>query len=270
LADKRDTLASLIENFNQVTQTLSTRQEGIASLINTYNSVARTLNANRSALEGTIDGLNQASAQLAGLLTAHRNPLGADVKALTRTARTLRRNVRAFARTGRWADRLFSAASRAVDYERDWLRLNNQGDPLFELLEYRLRDRLVGVCMRLNIEDCQTPAFWAQRLPDLFCLQGSCPKQQRNKTPGQRLNDALKDLPPSVGNELSDGLGDLAGPGDGSKKIKKRCKDAKRPRICRLRKKLDPGQTLDELLEELQDEVEDTTDPLEDLLGGLS
>jgi virulence factor Mce-like protein len=266
LSNKRDTLAELIVNFNDVTQTLKGRQSEIATLIDTYNVVLRTLNNNRDSLEGTITGLNEASAQLASLLIEHRNPLGKDVKSLTRTVRTLDRNVELLGRTGHWANRLFEGASKAVDYDRDWLRLNNQGEPLVELLEFRLRDRLIGVCLRLGVKECSTPEFWSGAMPSLFCLPGSCPKGQSKKSPGDQLNDAIAKLPPRVGDELEQELRPPdAGPEDG--KTKKKCKDAKRPKRCRLKKLLDPGQTLDELLDELGKDLDEITGPiLDDLL----
>lgn len=271
LSDKRATLADLIVNFNDVTQTLKGRTTEIATLIDTYNIVLRTLNENRDALEGTITGLTDASAQLASLLVEHRNPLGADIKTLTRTVRTLDRNVERLGRTGHWANRLFEAASKAVDYERDWLRLNNQGDPLVELLEFRLRDRLVGVCMRLEVKECSKPDFWAGEMPSLFCLPGSCPKGQSKKSPGDRLNETLVNLPPKVGGELEKEL-DTGGvePGDDKKqqKKKKNCKAAENPKKCRLKKQLDPGETLDELLDELGKDLDEIRSPIDDLNGG--
>ena len=267
LSNKRDTLSELIVNFNEVTQTLKGRQSEIATLIDTYNVVLRTLNANRDSLEGTITGLTEASAQLASLLVEHRNPLGRDVKTLTRTVRTLDRNVKRLGRTGHWANRLFEGASKAADYERDWLRLNDQAVPLVELLEFRLRDRLIGVCLRLGVKECSTPKFWSGAIPSLFCLPGSCPQGRSKKSPGDQLNDAIDKLPPVVGNELEQELRppDGAGPDDDRKPRK--CKDAKRPRRCRLRKLLDPGQTLDELLDELGKNLDEITGPvLDDLL----
>jgi len=108
-------------------------------------------------------------------------------------------------------------------------------------------------------------------MPSLFCLPGSCPKGQSNKSPGDQLNDAIDKLPPKVGDELEQELRPPDVEPDDDKKPKK-CKDAKRPRRCRLRKLLDPGQTLDELLDELDKDLDEITGPLlDDLLkdGGL-
>ena len=245
---KKDSLSDLIVELNTLTQTLSTRQQSLTSLIHTYNEVSHALNDDRAALEGTIDGLNAASVQLADLLSAHHNPLNADIDSLTRTARTLDRNVGSFVRTGHWASRLFSAASRAADYEREWLRLGNQGKPLVELLTFRLRDRLVGVCLRLDLDECSTHSYWSTHMGDLFCLQGSCPK---GETPGERLQKALNDLPEDVGEPVKEEI---------RKRILKRnCADAEHPRLCRLRKKAIkkgiPVDDVDKLIDDLANGV---------------
>ena len=263
LESKKDTLADLITHFNTVTQSLSTRQQTIGKLIREYNVVSRLINENRAAVEGTITGLNRAAVQLASLLTEHRAPLKQDIAALTRTARTLSRNADTFARTGHWARRLFDSASRAVDYERDWLRLGNQGAPLAEAIQARLRDRLVGVCMRLELPSCSSRSFWAGEMPDLFCLTGSCPKGQqqnqgRKKTPGEQLEDTLEKLPPKVREEVNK---ELVGTGN--------CRNAAHPKRCRKKADEDPGETLDKLLDDLHDEVDKLPDPLDTDTGGL-
>src|SRR5439155_18120930 len=126
----------------------------VASLIHSYNTVAGTLVTNRAALEGTITGLRDASLQLASLLLAHRTPLHADVENLTRTARTLSKNVGRLSETGHWASRLFHAAQRAVDFKHKWLRLNNQGQALGALIMMRLQQDLVSWCQDLGLPQC--------------------------------------------------------------------------------------------------------------------
>lgn len=248
LADKRNSLAGLISELNTLTVTLSTRQGAIARVINSYNTVGRTLNENRVALEGTIDGLSRAATELASLLIANRDPLGKDIRSLTRTFRTVSRNAKSLARTGKWAKRLFGAASRAIDYERNWLRLGNQGAPLFELIVQRLEDRLVGVCLRLGIEECSSAAYWREQLPNLFCLQdGDCDAKDR-RTPGEAFDEALEELPGEMNARM------------------RKCKKAKHPKRCRNReKKKSEGEKLDDLINEVLDGLVGTTDQL---LGG--
>lgn len=97
-------------------------------------------------------------------------------------------------------------------------------------------------------------------------MQGSCPqKEQKQRTtqaksdsPGEQLEDTLKDLPDKVRKEVTKELG---GVGD--------CKNAARPKKCRKKDKDDPGQTLDRLLDDLEDEVKELPDPLDTGTGGL-
>ena len=51
-------------------------------------------------------------------------------------------------------------------------------------------------------------------------------------------------------------------------KKNKNCKQAKHPKRCRLKKKLDPGQTLDDLLDELGEQLDEIQDPLDDIIDG--
>jgi phospholipid/cholesterol/gamma-HCH transport system substrate-binding protein len=247
LASKKDSLAGLISELNTLTVTLSTRQSAIARVINSFNTVGRTLNENRSALEGTVGGLTEAATQLSSLLIDNRDPLGEDIRSLTRTFRTLSRNAKAFARTGHWAKRLFGAASRAMDYQRNWLRLGNQGGPLFELIVQRLEDRLVGVCIRLGIEECQDSRYWEDRMPNLFCVyEGACEPGDES-TPGAALDKALDELSKEEGQNL--------------RKKLRRCKKAKHPKRCRQRaKKKTEGDKLDELINDVLEGLSSTGD----------
>lgn len=258
LARKRDSLAELIQELDTLTVSLSTRQAAIGRLLHSYNTVAKALTGNRDALEGTIGGLNAAATQLASLLTEHRKPLASDIEALTTSLSTLSRNAETFARTGKWAERLFDAASKAVDYDQNWLRLGNQGEPLFELITFRLEDRLKGVCLRLGVPQCSSLSFWDGRLPDLFCTSGCKAKDQ--KTPGEALDEALKSLPDEVGDSVGKELDALS----------RNCKKAKHPKKCRKRKrqakrKQSEGDALDKLIDDLLDGVDTTTG---DLTGG--
>ena len=250
LARKKDSLAGLIQELNTVTVTLSTRQDAIARLINSYNTVGHALNDNRVALEGTITGLSQAATELSSLISDHRNPLDADVRALTKTMRTLSRNAESFAETGKWARRLFGAAERAMDYKRNWLRLGNQGKPLEQLLLFRLQDRLVGVCLRLGIGECSDQRYWENRLPNYFCtVDGSCDSKD-SLTPGEALERALKELPDGVRKGVK-------------KDLRKKCKKAPNPKKCRERKsRQSEGDELDDILNDILDGVNANIDDI--------
>jgi virulence factor Mce-like protein len=168
LSAKKDDIAGIILQLDRLTDALATRQQGIATLIQSYNTVAATLNTNRASLEGTIHGLNEAAVELASLLSAHRKPLHQDIESLTRTGRTLSKNVDQLAQTGHWAVLLFQTASRAVDYDHAWLRLGNQGQELGALILLRLQQRLAELCLANGDAQCGTMDYWAQAVPSLF------------------------------------------------------------------------------------------------------
>lgn len=193
LNSRRGDLSQIVVQLNSLVSAVSTRQQSLGLLIRNYDTVAGTLNANRTALEGTITGLNQAAAALASLLLAHRAPLESDVRTLTRTAQTLQRNEDTFALTGRWATDLFEAASRAVDYNHDWLRLNNQGEPLAALVLLRLEQRLEEICIDQHIPRCGNPNFWKAHVPSLFCFDVVCPGKSGG--PAQQIGAALRTVP---------------------------------------------------------------------------
>jgi phospholipid/cholesterol/gamma-HCH transport system substrate-binding protein len=223
LAAERDDLADMIVQFNTITQTLSTRTDSFAQLLRTYNVVARTVAELRMSLEGTITGLNDAASSLALLLTENRPNLDRDLETLTKTTRTLDRNIKTFARTGKWARRLFRAASRAADYERDWLRLSNQGGPLVQMIMWRLQDRLVGLCLRLDLPGCASQRHWQEEFPELFCMEGmKCPEPAADA--GRTVEEALEELPREIESMVE-------------KAARKNCKKAKNPQRCRERKK---------------------------------
>jgi phospholipid/cholesterol/gamma-HCH transport system substrate-binding protein len=196
LTEKRADLAQIIVQFNKVSVALAARQQAVANLIHAYNTVAGTIVTNRTALEGTITGLRDAALQLASLLVAHRSPLHRDVENLTRTSRTLSKNVDRLVRTGGWASKLFHAAQRAVDYDKRWLRLNDQGQPLAGLIMMRLEERLQGLCKDLGLPLCSLPTFWASHVPSMFCFKALSECQHTDlSSPLDQLTQAINDVP---------------------------------------------------------------------------
>jgi phospholipid/cholesterol/gamma-HCH transport system substrate-binding protein len=151
LADKGGELGGLVDSLAQLTTTLNSRTEKIKQLVRDYDTVAGVLESNKGALDDTITQLTRVATELADLLTRHREPLKEDIGTLTTVTRTLDRNLGSLDLTLASTVRLFSAAARAYDAERNMLPLNNQGAPevLTEVASFRLRDRLAGVCRRL-------------------------------------------------------------------------------------------------------------------------
>ncbi|MDQ4006438.1 MAG: MCE family protein [Actinomycetota bacterium] len=274
LSAKRGDLAAIIVQFDRLSRALATRQAGIQELIRNYNTVATTLTGNRVALEGTITGLSDAAEQLASLLVAHRRPLHQDVRTLTRTGRTVTKNIDRLTETGKWAVRLFRAASNAVDYNKDWLRLNNQGQELVGLIVMRLEERLMDWCMDLGLPVCSLTRYWEREVPSLFCFADRCPEPPKpNDTVEEQLTQAIEQVPELV-NDLLERARDLACVDAEDrlaclekKKALIHCADSVHPERCLRRRaiKLSCGGTGD-----VQACIEEARhDDLQDLVEGL-
>lgn len=153
LATESDELTDITQSLAQLTATLESRSRTLTSLIKNYEVVSGTLADNRALLEPTVIELNRVSKELAGLLTAHRQPLKADIEVLTTVGRTLQRNIDRLDVLLTSTVRLFAAAGRAYDPVRNWLPLNNQFPPgqSSNAATTAVRDRLAGVCRRLAV-----------------------------------------------------------------------------------------------------------------------
>ncbi|HEY1633450.1 MAG TPA: MCE family protein [Acidimicrobiales bacterium] len=153
LADKGNDLGQLNGSLAQLTGALDTRTQTITQLIQDYNTVSAVLIQNGGQTLGdTITQLNNASAQVADLLSPNLAGLHDDIGVLTTAARTLDRNLSSLDQANAASVNLFAAAQRAYDPQANWLRLNAQSDPntTSSLIESRIRDRLSGVCRRLE------------------------------------------------------------------------------------------------------------------------
>ena len=73
-----------------------------------------------------------------------------------------------------YATLLFSAASRAVDFNHNWLRLGNQGQELGALILLRLEERLQMLCVQSGSAKCVSSSYWSTQVPQLFCFSGKC------------------------------------------------------------------------------------------------
>jgi hypothetical protein len=112
-------------------------------------------------LGDTITQLNNASAQVADLLSPNLGGLHDDLGVLTTTTRTLDRNLASLDQANAASVNLFAAAHRAYDPQHNWLVENAQGDPntTSSLIESRIRDRLSGVCRRLEAKGMRNPTL---------------------------------------------------------------------------------------------------------------
>ncbi|HZQ88045.1 MAG TPA: MCE family protein, partial [Acidimicrobiales bacterium] len=151
LADKGNDLGQLVDSLAKLTTTLQSHTNAIVQLVRNYDTVSGVLAQNKGALDDTVTQLTRTATELADLITRHQDPLKQDVGVLTTAGRTLDRNIDSLDKTLSSTVRLFEAAGRAYDPQRNMLPLSTQGAPdvLGEAAASRLRDRLAGVCRRL-------------------------------------------------------------------------------------------------------------------------
>lgn len=177
LADKGDELGAIVQSLSELTTTLGGRTEAIQELIRSYNQVTGVLAGNQDDLNAFITNLDRAAVELGGLLERHRDPLQQDIGTLTTSGRTLARNIDRLELVLESTPRLFAAAARAYDAERNVLVLNNQLEPglATDLYKARLRDRLAGLCRRVIVALGGPTAAAAAGLVAADCANAASP-----------------------------------------------------------------------------------------------
>lgn len=152
LAAKGNDLGHLVGTLAQLTGTLKTHDAAITQLIDDYNSVSGVLAANQGPLADAINNLNQAAVQVNGVLSPNLTGLQQDVSTITTLGRTIDANLNYLDQLGHSSPRLFQAAKNAYDPVHNWLNLNLASAPgqTDTIIEARLRDRLAGICRRLE------------------------------------------------------------------------------------------------------------------------
>ena len=151
LANKSNDLGQLTTTLAQLTGQLRTRDQALATLIRDYDLLSGTLAADRSQIDGTITQLTDVTTSATGLLAPNLDPIKTDVADLTTVGRTLDRNLSALDIGLTYTPRLFLAAQRAYDPQRNWLPLNTQSAPdkSTAILGGSIRDALSSLCRRL-------------------------------------------------------------------------------------------------------------------------
>ena len=188
-------LNGLVTELGALNQTLATRDEKIGRTLERLSSVMQIFAEEKGNIIGSIEELQRFTAELQPLVDEHTGPLVRDLDVLTTTLSTVDRNLGRVAETYRAGNTLFEEfAPQVTDYDNGRTNLYNLGDQLFATIELRLADRLEGVCLRLDIEECSTSAFWMSQIPAITCIEGpSCTRAQTSL--GEALAQALEELP---------------------------------------------------------------------------
>jgi len=196
LADASDELNALVAELGELNSTLARRDEKIGRTLERLSTVMRTFAEEKDDIIGSIANLRRLTAELRPLVDEHTDPLIRDLEVLTTSLSTVNRNLDRVAGTYRGSRRLFAVMAQEVTlWEDGQAKLNNRGEQLPSVIELRLVERLEGLCIRLNIDECANDAFWEPKLPDITCLSGDdCAREQASL--GDALALALRELPP--------------------------------------------------------------------------
>jgi hypothetical protein len=147
-----------------------TRAEEIAKQYSDLGRLAESLASERAGLQGTLESLNRMAFQVGDLLETHRPTVEEDLETITRVTRTLERNLDLWPRYLEGQAEVYRHAKRVAPPERNWGYTRNHYDAIPVLIGHRVQQRLVGLCLRLEIEECADPEFWAEGGSDELCL----------------------------------------------------------------------------------------------------
>ncbi|MBW3562553.1 MAG: MCE family protein [Actinobacteria bacterium] len=172
LQENDDEIVNLARELADLNETLATRDEQIGSFIEDFNTVAGNLADDRQEIDAAVDGLVRMTEELARLLGNHRGDLEEDIATLTRIGRTSVRNLGEIDRFLYWSAELYRHAERVIDREHNWLPLVQHFQDLAPLVADRVGDRLVGLCLRMGLPDCEQID---NQMPDLMCLDPILP-----------------------------------------------------------------------------------------------
>lgn len=162
LADAGDDLNAVVGEFAALNETLATRDERIGDTLEELSTTLSTLVEERDEIIGTVAELNRLTAELRPLLDAHDDELVTDLEQLTTTLSTVERNLERLGDTTQGARELFTGTGEAINFETAQLNLHNETDDIGALAVDRVVQRLVGLCLRLEIDECADASFFAE------------------------------------------------------------------------------------------------------------
>jgi phospholipid/cholesterol/gamma-HCH transport system substrate-binding protein len=201
LADSSEDLNALVVEFAELNETLATRDQVIGRTLERFSVVLQTLVEERDQIIASIANLRRLTVELRPLLDDHSDPLLRDLEVLATTLSTVERNLDRVGELIRGGRTLFEGAGRAFEYDTGRIALNNQFGPLPEAVALRVTDRLVGLCLRLGVDECASTEFFEPIIGTILCNEG--PSCLENEAILQDyLVHALGSAPPEVLEQL--------------------------------------------------------------------
>jgi phospholipid/cholesterol/gamma-HCH transport system substrate-binding protein len=197
LADSSEDLNALVSEFAALNETLATRDQVIGRTLERFSVVLQTLIEERDQIIESVVNLRRLTVELRPLLDDHTDPLIHDLEVLATTLSTVERNLERVGELILGGRTLFEGAGRAFEYDTGRIALNNQFGPLAEAIALRTTDRLVGLCLRLGVEECASADFFEPIIGTILCNEG--PNCLENEAILQDyLVQALSAAPPEV------------------------------------------------------------------------
>jgi phospholipid/cholesterol/gamma-HCH transport system substrate-binding protein len=169
LADASGDINAVVRELADLNTTLATREAEIGRALEDWSTVVRTIAQESDEIIAGVGNLRRLTAEIRPLTEAHADRLVTDLEILTTTLSTVDRNLDRIGTSIRGARQLFEGAGRSIDFPNARLRLDDEGEPLTQVILLRVADRLTGVCLRLGLVECADLEFWLQQLPGLFC-----------------------------------------------------------------------------------------------------
>ncbi|HEX2027168.1 MAG TPA: MCE family protein [Nitriliruptorales bacterium] len=162
-----DELILLASHLSDVNEALNSRSRELGAFIEDANTVVSSLAEDRERIDAALGGLARVTHELADLLVEHRPELEEDLAAVTRVGRTAVRNLSEIDRFVFWSAELYRGAERVFDRDENWLPLVDNVPGLSTLIADRVRDRIAGMCLRVQVDCSQLD----DRLPDRICFE---------------------------------------------------------------------------------------------------
>lgn len=204
LADSSDDLMGVVSALAQLNEALATRDEEIGQVIEDWSTVVRTIAEESDEIVEGVDNLRRLSAALRRILDEHADPLVDDLEVLATALSTVERNTERIADLALGGRLLFEGSGRGFEFEQARLPLNNRSEFLSAAIVERLRDRLVGVCLRAEVDECAEADFWEDILLDLLCLDDLTSCDLTSADLSDAIAHSLGLLPPEALSQLAD------------------------------------------------------------------
>ena len=197
-----DDLNVAVSQLAELNTTVATRDQEVGRLFGELSVVMRTIADEGPEIIEGMQNLRRLTNELRPLVDEHSDQLVADLEVLATTTSTVERNLDRLGEAIRGGNRLFHAAGRAFDWELAAIRLDNEAENIPAVLNDRLLERLAGVCIRLNIDECSNSEFW-QPIEDIItCVPSFQDCDTDDVTFGQAFLASINRLPKPARQQL--------------------------------------------------------------------